>query len=162
MKPDFLYHRRSEGSKENGIWCILKKLEHYLLGGFLISFIILIIAQGVLLKPLSRQPVHEKEFFQGEPLLREAYLYKHCKMELKLKNIDTCPELKVLVNGDEYTEFSNKTILLNLKSGDVVELDASNVLVLATIQISGVSENISRYLGKTFDISDGITFIAKV
>lgn len=51
---------------------------------------------------------------------------------------------------------------MELKDGDTVELDASSVLVLAMVQISAVSENISDTLGKTISVSDGITLVTKV
>lgn len=134
---------------------VVERFEWLMFKAFLTVFIILIASQSALLSPSVRSSVSDY-YIEGEPLGMEAYLFVPCKMELKLINIENCPDLKVLVNGIEREAFVNNTVLLELKDGDVVELDASSVLVLAKVQISAVSENISGTLGKTISAADGI------
>lgn len=141
---------------------IIERFDCYLINASIIAFIFLIIAQAVNLRLPAMKAEADSSFYEGTPLMEEVYLYTPCKMELKLTNIESCPELKVIVNGAEFAGFSGKTVLLDLKNGDVVELDASGILVLANVQISGVSENIKEHLGKSFVVSDGITLIAKL
>ena len=138
-----------------------ERYEWFMFKAFLTVFIILIAAQVTLLNTNLRSSVSDY-YIEGEPLGEEAYLFVPCKMELKLINIESCPDLRVLVNGMERTVFESNKVLLELNDGDVVELDASNVLVLAMVQISAASENISGILGKTISATDGITLVAKV
>ncbi len=138
------------------------RFEWFIFKAFLTVFIILIAAQTALLSPSVRSSVSEHYYIEGEPLREEAYLFVPCSMELKLINIDSCPDLKVLVNGMEREAFESNTVLLKLKDGDVVELDSSSVLVLAIVQISAVSENIGGILGKTISVTDGITPVARL
>jgi hypothetical protein len=140
---------------------VAEKFEWFLFKVFLTAFIIMIAAQAALLYPSVRSSVSDY-YIEGDPLEKEAYLFVPSRMELKLINIDNCPDLKVLVNGIEKETFENNSVLLELKDGDVVELDASSLFVPAKIQISAVSENISGLLGKTIFINDGITLVAKV
>lgn len=139
-----------------------EKFEWFMFKAFLICFFALIAAQTVLLNPSVRSSALEHYYIEGEPLKEEAYLFVPCKMELHLINTDSCADLKVLVNGEEKAAFEGDTVLLELKNGDVVELDASSVLVLATVQVSAVSENIKSILGKTITVSDGITLVTRV
>jgi 2-C-methyl-D-erythritol 4-phosphate cytidylyltransferase len=83
-------------------------------------------------------------------------------MELSLTNMDECPELKILVNGGTVDSFQGKSVLLDLKDGDVVELDASEVLVLPAVRISAASRNIEDLLGKKIDAAGGIVPVATV
>jgi hypothetical protein len=106
--------------------------------------------------------VSEKYDIAGEPLGVEAFLFKTCKMELRLTNIENCPDLKVLVNGQERDSFKNRTVLLELKDGDVVELDSSLILAPANVQINAVSRNIGSLLGNSVMVTDGIVLIAYV
>ena len=80
--------------------------------------------------------------------------------ELKLDGMAGRPELKVLVNGAEAGNFSNGAVLLELKEGDVVELDASGLLVHTEVQISAVSRNLAHLLGRTVAADDGIVPVA--
>lgn len=138
-----------------------ERFEWFMFKAFLTFFIILIAVQAALLNPSLRLSILDY-YIEGEPLKTEAYLFVPCRMELKLINIDKCPNLKVLVNGMEKAEFESNAVLLELKDGDIVELDASSILVLATVQISAVSENIKGILGKTIYVADGISPVVKV
>lgn len=145
---------KRKGSATEGIERLLKCI-------FLISFISLVLSQALLTDP-SVRAFFSKEASDGVPLENEAYLFEPCKMELKLNDIEYCPELKVMVNGDEVGDFSSDTLLLELKDGDIVELDASKLLISANVQISAVTSNIEELLGRSFTVTGGIVRIASV
>jgi len=162
MKEGLLREEPVKKSEKEKLKSAFEKFDYLLINVFIAAFIFLIIAQIANLRFHAIEPDTGSSFYEGEPLMEEVYLYSPCKMELKLTNIESCSELKVLVNGDEYCRFDNKTVLLDLKDGDVVELDASEILVIAEVQISGVSENKKEHLGKNFIVSEGITLVAKM
>lgn len=138
-----------------------ERFEWFMFKTFLTVFIVLIAAQVALLNPSVRSSVSDY-YIEGEPLGTEAYLFVPCRMELKLINIENCPDLKVLINGIDRGAFESNIVFLELKDGDIVELDASSVLVMAKVQISAVSENIGSILGKTISVSDGINPVARI
>ncbi|MEN6312982.1 MAG: hypothetical protein ABFD25_01905 [Clostridiaceae bacterium] len=149
-KPDKITQRSGE-----------KRFEWLMFKAVLTFLIVLAAAQTALLYPSVRSSVSDY-YIEGEPLTAEAYLFISCKMELKLINMSQCPGLKVLVNGSERAVFESNTILLELKDCDIVELDASNAPVLAKVQVTSVSENISGILGKVITASHGITSFYRV
>ena len=136
--------------------------EGLLFKAFMIVFIIMLFVQTASFNTSVQSTVLHNYNIEGEPLKEEVYLFVPCKMELKLTNIESCQDLKVLVNGVERESFTGKTVLLDLKDGDIVELDASYILVMANVQISAVSKNISGLLGKTVSVTDGIVLVARV
>lgn len=136
-------------------------VERLLMLIFFTSFILLVLSQAALTDP-SIRAAFNRDASDGAVLGSEAYLFEPCKMELKLYNAEYCPELRVMVNGDEREAFWSDTILLELKKGDVVELDASKLLISADIQITAVSGNISELLGKSYTVSGGIVKVAIV
>ncbi len=149
--------KKNEGKQikaVNGLEKLLKWL-------FLASFVLLVLAQALLTDPSIRNLVN-KEAVDGIALENVVYLVEQYKVEIRLKDTAYCPELRVLINGDEVGNFSSDTMLLNLKDGDVVELDASRLLLSINVQISGVSGNIEELLGKSFTVSGGIVKIAGV
>ncbi|MGI6669288.1 MAG: hypothetical protein ACOX4M_07855 [Acetivibrionales bacterium] len=105
--------------------------------------IFMIAAQAAMADPRFR-PLAFHENYDGVSLGKEAYLFTPCKMVLKLINMEKCPDLKVLVNGVERYSFEESEITLDLKDGDVIELDAGKVLVLAKVRINAVSLNIEE------------------
>lgn len=146
-------------NKLNNSYTIRSK--RFLTSIFFAIFILMILTQAALANPQIRA-FALNEINEGEPLQSETFLFIPCKMELSLRNMDYCPDLKVLVNGIERDHFENNIVLLELKDGDVVEFDASRVLVLAEVQVSAVSRNIGNILGKSFTVTDGIIQVAKV
>ena len=134
-------------------------LEALLIRASIIALSILVVSQAVLSIPSVRAAFFS-EGTDGNPLGSETYAYIPCRMELSLTNMDECPELKILVNGETTEIFQGKSVLLDLKNGDVVELDASEVLVLPVVQISAASRNVEALLGKTINASGGIVPVA--
>jgi len=135
--------------------------ERLLIGLCLTVFLILIAVQTAMIHP-GIKSVFFYEQIEGSPLSPEVYLYVPCKMELRLVNMGQCPDLKVLVNGEEEDSFMGKTVLLDLKDGDVVQLDGCNVPVQAQVQISAVSLNIKELLGKSVVVRNGILTVANI
>ena len=161
MKVALLNQRIADTIDKEGKKTGAERFEKFMFKAFLTVFIILIAVQAALTNPSVRSSFSDY-YVEGEPLGKEIYLFVPCRMELKLINIDNCPDLKILVNGIEKETFQNNNVLLELKDGDVVELDASSVLVLAKVQISAVSENIGSILGRVISVTDGITSVARV
>lgn len=135
--------------------------DRLLIGFSFTVFFILIAVQAAMIHP-GIKSVFFYEKIEGSPLSSEVYLYVPCKMELQLVNMGQCPDLKVLVNGEEEGFFTGKTVLLDLKDGDVVQLDGCNVPVQAQVQISAVSQNIAGLLGKSVVVKDGIISVANI
>jgi hypothetical protein len=135
--------------------------ERLLKRACLVFFILLVLSQAVLTDPSVRTHLN-KETIDGVSLGTEAYLYEPCKIELKLSNGGYCPELRVMVNGEEEGAFFGDSILLDLKQGDVVELDASRLLIPTQVEITAVTSNIPQLLGRSFKAASGIVKIAVV
>jgi hypothetical protein len=156
-----LNQETKEGKERTG-----KKFPERL--GWLISraavaaLVLLVAVQAAMLDPAVKSAISGEKELEGEVLQEEAYFYTPCKMEMKLLNIDSCPDLEVLVNGEKRAAFDENSVLLELKKGDVVELDASYVLVEADVQVSAVSSNIAGLLGRTMKVTDGINTVALV
>jgi len=162
MKIALLNKQFADKTDEDARTTAGERFEWLMFKALFVAFIMLIASQAALANLSIRSSVSDNYYIEGEPLCSEAYLFIPCKMELKLINVETCPNLKVLVNGVNTATFNNNRILLELKEGDVVELDGSSVLTLPVVQISAVSENLGSILGKTISVADGITFVARM
>lgn len=130
-------------------------MEKTLISLFIVVFVSFITVQAVLTNAGMRSLL-VREPLEGEPLGDEVFLFETCRMELKLVGMKECPDLKVLVNGTEAEDFRNGSVLLELRDGDAVELDASRLLVYTEVQVSAASRNLAHLLGKTVPVTGGI------
>ncbi len=157
---DRRHKKDGDSSPEEGKKTLLcDRVERITRNIFIIVFALFITIQAILTNDGMRGML-VREPLDGEPIGDEVFLYEKCTMELKLVGKPDCPELKVLVNGAEAGSFLGSTVLLELKKGDVVELDASRLLVHAEVQITAVSRNLSHLLGRTVAAASGIVPIA--
>lgn len=148
---------RHTGGKKKPLLC--DRVERITRNIFIIVFALFITIQAILTNDGMRGML-VREPLDGEPIGDEVFLYEKCTMELKLVGKPDCPELKVLVNGVEAGAFHDSRVVLELKEGDVVELDASRLLVHAEVQISAVSRNLAHLLGRTVTAANGIVPVA--
>lgn len=125
------------------------------------AFFMLIAVQVAMIHPAIKSAFFYEQI-EGSPLSAEVCFFDTCKMELMLTNLSKCPDMKVLVNGEQKDSFEGRTVLLDLKDGDVVQLDGCNVPVLAQVQISAVSRKNQNLLGKKVFVSKGIITVATV
>ncbi len=161
MKAALFGHKDNKRNDEKPSVVSRNKIDLVLISLFITFFIILIIVQMVLFHP-DIKAMFFNESIEGSPLDSEVTLYNPCKMELRLINMGYCKDLKVLVNGAEIYSFEEKSLVLDLKDGDVVELDGNAVQVTAQVEISAVSMNIRELLGKRIVVTDGIISVAAV
>jgi hypothetical protein len=138
------------------------RFEGILTKTVLAALSLMILSQIVLSDPSIRSSIYEDYYSEGKQLKGEAWLFTPCKMELTLCSLNSCTDLAVLVNGEQRAVFMEKKVLLDLKQGDIVELDASALLTVADVQISSVSGNIKSLLGKTITVTDGICRVARI
>lgn len=156
------------------------RVENLLLSIFISLFIILFVAQAILVKPsfgLNISLINEGE---GLPLKNEEFLYKRGELVLKCIGDVRKEHVKILINGDEKDSFSAGEIKIDVKQGDVIEIDISKACGLAEtndnktyksneinlsvdIIITSVSDNItSNYSGQKLHINSKVQKIIQV
>lgn len=105
-------------------------------------FILLVIVQGALLTKSVRASLSLDQELEGDPLQAQEYLYKTGSVELELKSGFANPDVKVLINGEEAGVFNMDLITLQVKDGDVVEIDGSAVPGPVEVIVGAKSDNI--------------------
>lgn len=141
----FVYKVKSQKKPPRGKAAL--SIEKILFITFAITFTIMIIVQAALLNPDVRTFLAIDAGLEGSPLEVEEYLYEEGIVVLKLLNYESCHNLKVLINGDEWARFSEKELSLLVKDGDVIELDGSNFSKPVEVGIASNSSNV--YLDST-------------
>lgn len=126
-------------------------------------FILMLFVQAALTSPSVRTFINGTSTLEGIPLETEEYLYAEGEIELKLLSNNSNEDLKILLNGEELTAFSQDSIKLTVKNGDVIEIDASNSYENNIVEIASKSENIATdCLGKKLSVNGKIKQLVKL
>jgi len=110
---------------------------------FILTFSVLIIVQAALMNPSVKTSLSMNDELEGKPLGIEEVLYNEGTIRLCLLNNESNSGVKVLINGEEAGRFSENTLDITVKDGDVVEIDGSNSLEEFEVAVLPVSDNIS-------------------
>ncbi len=140
-----------------------KKIEKYLLISFAAAFSILILAQTIHMLASKGNYFLVNQNMESTPLGVEEYLYEEGELVLSLVDELSCSNLNILLNGACVSAFTNQSVKLRVKSGDVIELDAGAVDKNIQVRIIDISDNLSRdLLNKSIVLNSEIGILAKV
>ncbi len=121
-----------------------KIFENLLFGTCIVCFLVLIIIQILLVIPAARESLNLEDKSMGVPLSKDEFLYKQGQITLKMIGSEPDPTIEILVNGDYVAMFEDLIIDINVKDGDVIEIDGSRSLMGHIISVEAASANISR------------------
>jgi hypothetical protein len=117
--------------------------ENILFGTCIVSFVILILIQILLVIPATRDNLNLSDKSIGVPIIKDDYLYNRGQITLKMIGNDPDPTVRILVNGDVVAMFENLRMNIDVKDGDVIEIDGSSSLIGHIISVEALSTNIS-------------------
>lgn len=118
-------------------------IEKILFVSFIFMFLLLVMIQTALLTPGIQAYIPSTAPLEGSELRAEEYLFQSGQIDLELEQGISNEKLMVLVNGDPVCTFLNSSIQLNVKDGDVIELDGTATDQNCTVKVASISENIS-------------------
>ncbi len=71
--------------------------------------------------------------------------------------------LKILVNGDNVAQFDTTEMIINVRDGDVVEIDGSQSLVGHIVKVESITTNINaKCKNAVINIENNIKRLVKV
>ncbi len=141
----------------------LASYENILSRILFVCLLVLVTAQVTLAIPTVRQKLNLVDKSIGTPLQQDEYLYNQGQLTLSIMDGNADPMVKILVNGDEVAFFENSSMAINVKEGDVVELDASSSPIEHLIKITSLTSNIeSKCMGAYTEVNSNIKRLLKV
>lgn len=117
--------------------------ENLLFSICIICFIALVIIQIIFMVPSVREYLNLTDKSIGVPLGEDEYLYGRGQITLKMNGTQPDPEVQVLINGDTVQKFDNLLMNIEVKDGDVIEIDGTQSSSGHIITVDEISSNIS-------------------
>lgn len=152
---------RLNGQKKDGKFSF--DMEKVLAISFVIVFSVMICVQAILATPHLRTLIAEDIEFEGTPVSTQEYLYKEGEITLELLNENSDQGLKVLKNGDEAGDFSNKNVILKVKEGDVIEIDGTVSSGESMVSVKACSNNMDMScIGKNITVNNDVKSLIKI
>jgi len=138
------------------------RFERVLFLLFLFLFVSLVVVQTAMMNPSIRTFFTGDTGLEGSPLQYEEYLYSQGEISVALCNEDYNEDLKLLINGDEVAAFSQKTINIKVKDGDVISIDGS-LAGESEVEIVFASSNIKRdETGKRIKVNSDVKQLTRI
>lgn len=133
----FRFKNASDSSEKNTV------LENLLFFTCILCFLVLLTVQVILAVPSFRSVLNITDKTIGTPLNGDEYLYTQGQITLKMVGEEPDPTVRVLLNGDAIAQFDSTEMTLNVRDGDVVEIDGSHSLVGHIIRVESITTNIN-------------------
>lgn len=136
------------------IWCLLDKLEKAMVKGTVLIIITLILVQFFMINKSGRDLLSQTDRMEGEiiqsfsgtekkavlpPLLVQR---KNAFLTMTLLNKNVEGKVKILVNGKEIGQFTDKILTVKVNEKDNIQLDTAECLAVVKIKITDVSKNL--------------------
>jgi len=143
----------SKKSCDKKLWSIVEHGEKILVRTVILGFVLLVVTQSMLTSDSMRFYLSWSERLEGQPfqewsnpsarvLDKESALFAHLTIELK--DFSSLSKAKLLINGQETSDFRDKKITVKVYPDDVISIDGSFYNRPLEFKVSEASPNISN------------------
>ncbi|MEN6351790.1 MAG: hypothetical protein ABFD08_20690 [Syntrophomonas sp.] len=156
------------------------KMEKILIRSIVLGLVVLVVVQGLMTKEPWRIYLSWGEKMEGQSIGLPASSQKsdsltaankvksklnspQSQLTLSLEKFSSLPEASILVNGKKKADFTNKEVNIEVKAGDVLEIDSSLYNFPVDYQISKISNNLAYPdQGTVYTANQSIVMVGKV
>jgi hypothetical protein len=157
-----VYYKYKNHKKDKGRMKT-KGFEKIIYIAVVVTFVVLVIVQAAMANPSVRTYLTVDGDYDGTALETEKYMYNNGKIGLVLLQGETDGSVKVLVNGNPIAVFSGKELSIDVKEGDVVEIDTSECDNPAQVSVATNSGSISsKCIGKMVEAFHEVKKLVRV
>lgn len=151
-------------------------LERYLIRSIVFTLIALVVVQGFMTKDPIRFYLSFSERLEGQTIeypvhsidneqedLTQPVENPYALITITVDKFSSLPNAKVLVNGKEITDFTDREVQLKIMAGDVLEIDSTSYNFPVDYNITKVSDNLSfPEQGSTYTANGSLVMIGKI
>lgn len=156
---------------------MLHRVEKYLMRLVVVSLVMVVVAQGLMTDDSTRFYMSWSERMEGQnlptpvvvpddklsPSTNADIKSPEALLTIELSQYTSAPQAKILINGQSRYSFSRQQVLIRVKAGDTVEIDASNCRVPLDFKIVSGSANLAYpNQGQVFSGNQSMVMIGKI
>jgi hypothetical protein len=141
-------------------WSRIDILLHRLL---VFLFAVFLISQAVLLNQTLKTFISRTDKLEGKSIADSQLFIKKGEIEISVDNYSSLSPLVFYVNGESIKPSGDKTIKLQVKENDVIEVSGAEYGETLVLKVTGVSEDIMvPELGKLIYVNNNLVMIDRV
>lgn len=123
----------------------------------------LIIAQAILVNQTLRTFVSRTDRLEGKSIAESQLFIKRGEIEISAENIPTLSPLVFYINGKSVGAPLSRTIMLEVKDNDVLEVSGGGYDSTVILKVTAVSENmIVPEAGKLIYVNNNLVMVDRV
>lgn len=124
---------------------------------------LLLFTQLIFMNQSIRTFLSGTEKLEGKTVAESQLLIERGEIEFTIENYDSTGHLSFYINGEKEYVKSGKTVRLQVKDNDIVEISGSDLDDMAILRVASVSENMSvPEPGKIIYINGNLVLVDRV
>jgi hypothetical protein len=147
----------------NGFSSWWSRINRIISKGLVLLFAGLIISQFLLMNQTIKTFLSSTEMLEGKSIADSQLFILRGEIEISIENDISLRKLVFYINGDEAASSAGKSIRLQVKDNDVIEVSGADYNDTAILRVTTVSENITvPELGKHIYVNNNLVMIDRV
>lgn len=144
----------------NGWW---SRINTIISKGLVLLFTALIITQFLLMNQTVKTFISRTDQLEGKSIADSQLFIKRGEIEISIENDSFIRPLVFYINGDKASFPAGKSIKLQVKDSDIIEVSGAEYNDTAILRVTKVSENITvPELGKLIYVNNNLVMIDRV
>lgn len=150
-------------SNDSNLWYYWDRINKRLNKLFIFMMSLLIITQVAILNPNIRLLLSRIDRLEGKSVNDSQLFIKRGEIEFTAENIDNVKHLNFYVNGEKIAVKNGKTVKLEAKDNDIIEISGSGFEEMAILRVTSVSDNVTvPEPGKVIYINNNLVLVDRV
>jgi len=144
----------------NGWW---DRINRMISKGLVLLFAVLIISQFLLMNQTLKTFMSRTDKLEGKSIADSQLFIKKGEIEISIENVSSLNQLVFYINGEKVPAASGKSVRLQVKDSDIIEVSGADYNDIAMLRVTTVSENvIVPELGKLVYVNNNLVMIDRV
>lgn len=129
----------------------------------MILFAVLIITQALLTNQTLKTFISRTDKLEGKSLAESQLFIKKGEIEISIESHTSLRQLAFYVNGEKVDSSGSKSIRLQVKDNDVIEVSGAEYFDTAILKVTDVSDDIVvPELGKLIYVNNNLVMIDRI
>lgn len=144
----------------NGWW---DRINVFIHKGLLFIISAMIISQFLLLNQNVKTFISRTDKLEGKSIAESQLFITKGEVEISIENGSTLSQLVFYINGDKAPKATGKSVLLQVKDGDIIEVSGANYHDIAALRVTSLSENVMvPELGKLIYVNGNLVMVDRI
>ncbi len=147
----------------NGYYSWWNRINALINKGIVVLLAALILIQVFLMNQNVKTVISRTDRLEGISIADSQLFIKKGEMEISIENYSTLKSMDFFVNGERIPATTGRSVKLQVKDGDVIEVSGAEFSDVAVLKVTSVSDNITvPELGKLIYVNNNLVLVDRV